>query len=242
MCSRPTTRTSSASSSDIKPNILWMVARLSGRFRKRPAVTAAGTERSDRIGLALGTRVMRPDRRGGEIDRGAPCTAGLRAVRDARGQPPSEPPAQALVAKQLTEKPLRFGTDGAGTRTVAEGTHKAMPESGGAIRDGAAFSSARRGPELESAARMVLAALAYSPCSAGISADGVFRPSRPRGPRWHRGSTEAEPDHFGEGIEEWPAGRPRGEAAGLRGEVRHPQLFVRTSRPQGTATDKGARR
>jgi eukaryotic-like serine/threonine-protein kinase len=207
------------------------------------AISAAGTERLTRIGVAVGTPTyMSPEQATGEsqIDgRSDLYSLGCVLYEMIAGQPPfSGPTAQSIVAKHLTMAPPAITRpDGAVPASVGDAIDKALAKTPGErFRDAAEFASAleadrarirppgRRQVLVAGLVALVLLGLTFYAGRRIPSARSATSGSVASG--LNRKLTQLT---FGEGLEEWPAWSPDGsqlayvaEAGGYR------QLFVRT--------------
>jgi len=207
------------------------------------AVSAAGSERLTRTGLAVGTLTyMSPEQASGEeaID-GRSDLYSLACVlyECITGEPPfTGPNPQSIIAKHLTAPPpLVTSADGWVPPSVVQALDKALAKSPSQrFGNAAAFAAAlgtgkeastalggRRRIALAALAALVLLGLTFY---AGRSAPRRAMTSGTVASGFNRKLTQLT---FGEGVEEWPAWSPDGARLAYVGEVDgFRQLFLRT--------------
>ena len=206
------------------------------------AVSAAGSERLTRTGLAVGTLTyMSPEQASGEdaID-GRSDLYSLACVlyECITGQPPFTGNPQSIIAKHLTALPPPVtSADGSVPPSVVHALDKALAKSPSErFGNAAAFAAAlgtgkeastalggRRRIALAALAALVLLGLTFY---AGRSAPRRAMTSGTVASGFHRKLTQLT---FGEGVEEWPAWSPDGARLAYVGEVDgFRQLFLRT--------------
>jgi Tol biopolymer transport system component len=207
------------------------------------AVSAAGSERLTRTGLAVGTLTyMSPEQASGEeaID-GRSDLYSLACVlyECITGEPPfTGPNPQSIIAKHLTAPPpLVTSVDGSVPPSVVQALDKALSKSPSErFGNAAAFAAAlgtgkeastalggRRRIALAALAALVLLGLTFY---AGRSAPRRAMTSGTVASGFNRKLIQLT---FGEGVEEWPAWSPDGARLAYVGEVAgFRQLFLRT--------------
>ena len=206
------------------------------------AVSAAGSERLTRTGVAVGTLTyMSPEQASGEeaID-GRSDLYSLACVlyECITGQPPFTGNPQSIIAKHLTALPPPVtSADGSVPPSVVHALDKALAKSPSErFGNAAAFAAAlgtgkeastalggRRRIALAALAALVLLGLTFY---AGRSAPRRAMTSGTVASGFHRKLTQLT---FGEGVEEWPAWSPDGARLAYVGEVDgFRQLFLRT--------------
>jgi eukaryotic-like serine/threonine-protein kinase len=206
------------------------------------AVSAAGSERLTRTGVAVGTLTyMSPEQASGEeaID-GRSDLYSLACVlyECITGEPPfTGPNPQSIIAKHLTAPPpLVTSADGSVPPSVVQALDKALAKSpserfGNAAAFAAALGTGKEASTAGGRRRIALAALA-----ALVLLGLTFYAGRSAPRRAMTGGTVASGFNrkltqltFGEGVEEWPAWSPDGARLAYVGEVDgFRQLFLRT--------------
>ncbi len=206
------------------------------------AVSAAGSERLTRTGVAVGTLTyMSPEQAGGEeaID-GRSDLYSLACVlyECITGQPPfTGPNPQSIIAKHLTAPPPPVtSADGSVPPSVVQALDKALAKSPSDRFDNAAAFAAALGTGKEASTpwggrRIALAALAALVLLGLTFYAGRIAPRRAKtggtvASGFNRKLTQLT---FGEGVEEWPAWSPDGARLAYVAEVDGVrQLFLRT--------------
>jgi Tol biopolymer transport system component len=207
------------------------------------AVSAAGSERLTRTGLAVGTLTyMSPEQASGEeaID-GRSDLYSLACVlyECITGEPPfTGPNPQSIIAKHLTAPPPPvISADGTVPPSVVQALDKALAKMPSERFDNAAAFAAALGTGKEASTalggrrRIALAALAALVLLGLTFYAGRIAPRRAKAggtvaSGFNRKLTQLT---FGEGVEEWPAWSPDGARLAYVGEVDgFRQLFLRT--------------
>jgi serine/threonine-protein kinase len=207
------------------------------------AVSAAGSERLTRTGMAIGTfAYMSPEQASGQaaIDgRSDLYSLGCVLYECITGEPPfTGPNPQSIIAKHLTAPPPPVtSADGAVPPSVAQALDKALAKTPSERFDNAAaFAAAlstgrvtwtafstRRRVALAASAALVLLGLTFY---AGRIAPGRAQLGGTVASGFNRKLTQLT---FGEGVEEWPAWSPDGVRLAYVAEVDgFRQLFLRT--------------
>jgi Tol biopolymer transport system component len=230
---------------DIKPeNILLEGGEaVLADFGIAQAVSAAGSERLTRTGVAVGTLAyMSPEQATGQeaIDgRSDLYSLGCVLYECLTGEPPfTGPNPQSIVAKHLTAPPpLVTSADGEVPPSVVQALAKALAKTPGErFENAAAFAAAlgagratrtaagtRRRVALAALAALVLLGLTFY---AGRIAPGRAKAGGTVASGLNRKLTQLT---FGEGVEEWPAWSPDGARLAYVAEVGgFRQLFLRT--------------
>jgi serine/threonine-protein kinase len=207
------------------------------------AVSAAGSERLTRTGVAVGTfTYMSPEQASGEeaID-GRSDLYSLACVlyECITGEPPfTGPNPQSIIAKHLTAPPPPvISADGTVPPSVVQALDKALAKTPSERFDDAAAFAAALGTGKEASTpwggrrRIALAALAALVLLGLTFYAGRIAPKRAKAggtvaSGFNRKLTQLT---FGEGVEEWPAWSPDGARLAYVGEVDgFRQLFLRT--------------
>jgi Tol biopolymer transport system component/tRNA A-37 threonylcarbamoyl transferase component Bud32 len=207
------------------------------------AVSAAGSERLTRTGVAVGTfTYMSPEQAGGEEDiDGRSDLYSLACVlyECITGEPPfTGPNPQSIIAKHLTAPPPPvISADGTVPPSVVQALDKALAKMPSERFDNAAAFAAALGTSKEASTalggrrRIALAALAALVLLGLTFYAGRIAPRRAKAggtvaSGFNRKLTQLT---FGEGVEEWPAWSPDGARLAYVGEVDgFRQLFLRT--------------
>ena len=207
------------------------------------AVSAAGSERLTRTGVAVGTLTyMSPEQASGQeaID-GRSDLYSLACVlyECITGQPPfTGPNPQSIIAKHLTAPPPPVtSADGTVPPSVVHALDKALAKTPSERFDNAAAFAAALGTGMKASTpwggrrRIALAALAALVLLGLTFYAGRIAPRRAKtggtvASGFHRKLTQLT---FGEGVEEWPAWSPDGARLAYVAEVNgFRQLFLRT--------------
>ena len=230
---------------DIKPeNILLEGGEaVLADFGIAQAVSAAGSERLTRTGMAVGTLTyMSPEQAGGEeaIDgRSDLYSLGCVLYECITGKPPfTGPNPQSIIAKLLTAPPPPVtSADGVVPPSLVQALDKALAKTpSDRFENAAAFAAAlgtgkaagthwggRRRIALAALAALVLLALTFY---AGRIAPGRVKTGGTMASGFNRKLTQLT---FGEGVEEWPAWSPDGARLAYVAEVDgFRQLFLQT--------------